>query len=36
MKVKWVSTSKNPADLSSRGCSLELAQDELLWKRGPD
>ena len=36
MKVKWVSTSENPADLLSRGCSLELVQDELLWKRGPD
>ena len=36
VKVKWVSTSENPVDLLSRGCSLERAQDELLWKRGPD
>ena len=36
VKVKWVSTNENPADLLSRGCSFECVQDELLWKRGPD
>ena len=31
-----MSTSENPADLLSRGCSLARVQDELWWKRGPD
>ena len=36
VKVKWVSTSENPADFLSQGCSFERMQDELLWKQGHD
>jgi hypothetical protein len=32
----WVDTSSNPADVASRGCSLEELAADSLWWNGPD
>lgn len=35
-RILWVPGSENPADVASRGCTIEELRKDLLWKHGPD